>query len=213
MLPANQTGLLYLPHYIDVGDLLSINYDISDPLQVGYIPPDQIFLGDLDNIMSFSELIDLTTPDRSRSGERIELDRPDRTTALDAVQRAEGTLDSYLARRYTVPVLTKAGLVPRDVYKYALNAVKYEFYSEYPNMPSGVEIAYQKVMQWLLNVSKGLALIPELVIDVEGGITQNPSFMGGGVVGRVHTQIDIFGTNRFGRSGRNYTNESSRFDH
>lgn len=209
--PLNQTGFLYTPHYLDVGDLLDANYDITDPNAVGYIPPIQLFFGDLDNKISLSELIDLTQPDTSRAGIRTDYDRPDRTTILDAAQRAEGTLDGYLARRYTVPVRTATGTVPRDVYKYALDSFKYELYTAAKRMPSSVEINYQKVMTWLLNLSKGLVVIPELIPTDDGTIPAQ--YGGSGVIGTVATGVDIFGTRRFGPNSSRYNSESSRFNH
>lgn len=210
--PLNQTGFLYRPHYLDVGDLRLEEYDLTDPTAAGYIPPEQIFMGDLDNQLSFSELIDLSRQERTRAGIRTEWDRPDRTTVLDAVQRAEGTIDGYLAKRYTVPVLTSTGTVPRDVYKYALGAFKYEMYSEWKTMPGAVEVQYQKVLAWLLNIAKGLVVIPELIVLPDGS-EQTTGADTHSIIGEVYTGVDIFGTRRFTRDQDTYTSEHARFDH
>lgn len=151
----NQTGLIYFPHYIDPGSLCDTSYNIMDI--------DDIFLGDIKSVLSVRELIELSNDDKFS-------DRPDQMNVLDAVESAESDFDSYVNKKYTIPLENVSGHVPRVAKQKCLYLFKYFLYARRPNVPTDVVILYDKTTSWLRLVSEGRIEIPNLRITVKGDV-------------------------------------------
>lgn len=195
--PQDLTGARYRPSYIDAGDLLEPNYETMDV--------NEIFLGDLEELASFQDLIDFTNED-----DRVDMDRPDRLQLLNVIQRAEGKLDGYVGRRYKVPARTQDDQVPRDVYAHAMSLTNHQLHKLGDFVPQEVEDGYRDTLDWLKGITTGEVIIPQIIYGASETTGVAPKR---GSVGTISRGLDLFGTNRSTGGSYRGTSESYRFDH
>lgn len=174
----NDTGMRFYPHYLDVGDLLDIEYYNTSF--------EDLDLGDLEDVVSKREILQITTDSADKT-------LPDRDVLLGIVEQAESEFDSHVSVRYNVPIRTNLGFVPREAKNKCKLFFKYYLYSRRPNMPADLARSYDYAIRFLEKVSKGLATIPELVIE-NGQAKQKvrPT----GITGTVARGTDTFGSRR-----------------
>ena len=177
----NDTGLKYYPHYLNVGDALmsDIEYDAA--------ALEDLDFGDLEEVVSKKEMVQLTTDSVSHT-------KPDREILLGAVESAESEFDAYASVRYTIPLRTLGGYIPREAKAKSKLLFRYFLYSRRPNIPRDVEKAYNDVMTFLVNLSKNLATIPQLDVSDTGQVTNITPVRT--TIGVVHRGTDLFGSRR-----------------
>jgi phage gp36-like protein len=85
----------------------------------------------------------------------------DEAKVIAARQAAEGEVNSYLGRRYAVPVDTAAheelGAVLKGI---TLDLVAYRLHSRHPPVPSDVHAAYSAAIKWLEGIASGRLVLP-----------------------------------------------------
>jgi len=176
----DDTGLFYYPHYLNVGNITEPNYY---RMQVH-----EIDLGELTDIMSKKEILDLTT-------DSVKEDRPNRDRVLAAVQSAESEFDSYVCLRYSIPVRNRSGLVPREVKNKVKHLFRYFMYSRRASMMPDIRRSYEDILRYLESVARGRASIPELEINPEThkATDVTPSRT---IIGEVHRGTTFWGDRR-----------------
>lgn len=106
-----------------------------------------------------------------------------------AILRASSLIDSYLARRYTVPlenppeVIEDAAIVITTYFLYAKRA-----HSAAAEVPADLKERYQQVISWLKDLAAGKA-----EIDIDAGGTGDGNLSAGGV--GYSTQTRVFDEN------------------
>ena len=192
----DETGLLYFPHYLNPGSLITVEDDYYS------LSLDDINYGELTDVMSTRELIQLST-------DHVSKDRADRDVLLGAIEAAESEFDSYISSRYTIPVRNAAGQIPREAKNKVKILFKFFLYSRRPNMPPDVGSGYNDVLDFLKSVSRGMATIPEL--EIENGVATQVVERGRALVGTVYRSTTNWGSRRASDyAGRN---TSRGFDH
>ena len=175
---ADKTGFILNPNYIDVGDLKEATYYTipADPADIDF--------GDLIGPLSYKELLELSTD----VGDN--LDRPNQTAVLRAVQQAEAFVDSKIAVHYPVPA-GLGGDVPPSIHSAAMKLFKFFLYSRRPVVPDQVLIGYEQADRWLSDVAARRAVVPEFEIvnnQVDGQYETDET-----VVGSVDRTNSVFG--------------------
>lgn len=175
---ADKTNFLFNPNYIDVGDVKNNDY-YTIPAD-----PADIDLGDLIGPLSYKELMELSTD----VGDN--LDRPNQTVVLRAVQQAEAFVDSKVAIHYPVPTGLDSGNVPPSIQGVAMKLFKFFLYSRRPTMPDQVLVGYEQADRWLSDVAARRAVVPEFEIvnnQVDGQYETDET-----VVGSVDRSNSVF---------------------
>lgn len=95
----------------------------------------------------------------------------DDTIVARHIADAESTIDSYLAKRYRLP-LTQ---VPPVLEKVAADLAIYFLHGSTVEKDGAVAMAYRNAMQWLSDVSKG-------TVTIEGATETAPAQAGGGQI-------------------------------
>jgi phage gp36-like protein len=174
---ADKTGFLEKPNYLDVGDLENTDYE-TNPAD-----PENIDFGDLVPLMSYKELMELSTD----LGDN--LDRPNKTAVLRAVQAAEAHIDSKAALHYSVP-LGLGGNVPPSIIRAAAQLFRYFMYDRRPAVPANILAGYEATDAWLNDIAIRRAIIPEL--EIEAGEVTGTDDTISNIVGTVDRSGGIF---------------------
>ena len=99
----------------------------------------------------------------------------DEDKVSEARLAAEGEVNSYLGRRYAVPVDVTGGEELAGVLKsVTLDLVEYRLHARRPPVPDDVRGKRESAVQWLQRVASGQAVLPaanELATNPAGGIT------------------------------------------
>lgn len=151
--------------------------------------PANINFSDLTDIIGFRELLHLTTDDKSA-------DRPPWTVVTKAVMMAESEVNSYLARRYTVPAVKKLSptdvQVPLQVWDWTACVLKYKLYRRRPHVPDDVIEDYKECLRKLENAASGRIKVVELEVDSDGvASSDTPETIA--LVGDVDRPVNIVG--------------------
>lgn len=206
---ANDTGLEYYPRYLNIGDLAIDDYLITDDQDVNYIAPEDLDFGDLSEAVNFREMLQIATDSASA-------DRPKREVLLGALESAEAEFDSYITKRYSTPLRTAQGYVPREAKAKVKLLFKYYLYTRRPSIPTTIETMYAQVIEWLINVSRGLATIPVLEITDDGSGGKDAKELEssniGAVTGVVYRGTNLMG-NHIGRTDRTRSNGWNGFNY
>lgn len=190
---APDTGMLYYPHYLNVGSAL-LSDEVYNTKTLA-----ELDFGELEDVLSPKELLELTTDTAAAP-------RPDRGTILGAVQDAESEFDSYVSSRYPVPIRTSSGLVPREAKAKCKLLFKYYLYARRTSIPPDIRRHYDDAIQFLTAVSRGVADIPSLIVE-EGKAREVEDIHN--TVGGVYRGTDTFGSRRTS----NVRNERRGFDY
>lgn len=98
---------------------------------------------------------------------------------------AEGEVNSYLARRYAVPIDVAEHSGVADVLKsFVLDLVEYRLYSRRPPIPDDLRSRRDHAVGWLQRVAAGLVILPSIQ-----PIAENPAT---GLVGEGYSSTRIF---------------------
>ncbi len=109
-----------------------------------------------------TEMIRLTVPD----GQPMTAVNADQATA--SLLRASAQIDSYLRRRYQVPL----DLVPSEIADACMTLARYDLsFGEQRDVPEQTRLAYKDKIEWLVGISKGTILL-----DLEEVPTSDESF-------------------------------------
>ncbi len=115
--------------------------------------------------MSYANLSDL----RERLGDRAYVQLTDDTgsgvaddgLAAEALRGAEGEMNSYLARRYAVPVqVADEPDVAALLKAVALDLAEYRLYGRRPSVPDHVRMNRDAAIRWLQLVADGHTILP-----------------------------------------------------
>ena len=109
----------------------------------------------------------------------------DEAKVTDARLGAEAEADSYLGRRYQVPI---DGTIDAEVAaclkSIAINLVEYRLHARRPPVPDDVRLKYEATIQWLRRIASGEALLPSAVeipaneaIGIVGELTHSERIM------------------------------------
>lgn len=79
-----------------------------------------------------------------------------------AIEESEAEAESYLAKRYSLPLKSTDGVVPPKVKAVMITMAKYNLYARRNATSSEVKEAYDSAVNWLLAVSRGDADVPIL---------------------------------------------------
>ena len=98
----------------------------------------------------------------------------DEDKVTEARLAAEGEVDSYVGRRYCVPVETVSQAEVLNILKsVTLDLATFRLYLRKPPMAKEVEAQHEAVLAWLKDVAEGRAVLPataELPEAVAGGV-------------------------------------------
>jgi phage gp36-like protein len=125
---------------------------------------------------------------RLRLGERAFVQLTDDAATgsadLDVVAEArlgaEGEVDSYLARRYRVPIDTVQHAEVTALLKtVTLNVIEYRLHARRPPVPPDIETRYRAALNWLAQVGAGEVLLPSAA-ELPGNPANGPVAVKGG---------------------------------
>lgn len=87
---------------------------------------------------------------------------------------AEGVVDSYLSRRYAVPVATSGDAELAGVLKsVSLDVAEYRLHARRPPVPADVISKYREAIGWLERMASGSVTLPSLT-ELPGRSTDGP---------------------------------------
>ena len=93
--------------------------------------------------------------------ESAETGVPDEDVLTEVVNGTEGTIDSYMAKRYLVPIAVADHATLAAMMKSrSLDISVYELTKNAGVVPTAIKDAYDAAIAWLKSVSKGEALLP-----------------------------------------------------
>lgn len=85
---------------------------------------------------------------------------PNKNILLQKALAAEAEFESYVAKRYCLPVRASDGTVPDEVVQVIYDILKYKLYARRNALDSSIISQYEKAVGWLMNVAKGKLDIP-----------------------------------------------------
>lgn len=98
---------------------------------------------------------------------------------------AEGEVNSYLARRYAVPIDLTVHPEVADVLKsFVLDVIEYRLYSRRPPIPQDVIAKRSHAVSWLRQVAEGTVALPAMQ-----SIAENPAI---GLSGEGTSSVRVF---------------------
>lgn len=140
-----RTGTLYTPKYIYPGDILFPEYETLTVAEIDF--------GDLKDVVSFKELLEKTTDERTA-------DRPARQPVLRAIQLAESEVDSYIGVKFSIDALPYTSKPPAVVGA-ALTIFKYRLFARRQHVPPDLVLQYNNAVRFLKDISSGKAGIKD----------------------------------------------------
>lgn len=107
----------------------------------------------------------------------------------EAILEAEGEFESYVAKRYDLPVQAEDGTVPPKVKSTIITLSKYHLYARRDAISKEIQVQYDAATSWLNKVARGHATIPLLDAsdNVESEGTQQIE-----VSAQTNSQFDSF---------------------
>lgn len=93
---------------------------------------------------------------------------PSSAILKSAIVESEAEVESYIAKRYSLPLKSSDDVVPPKVKAVMITLAKYNLYARRNATSSEVKEARDSAVEWLLAVSRGDADIP--ILDAEGNI-------------------------------------------
>lgn len=99
----------------------------------------------------------------------------DETVLIDAIRRAESEVDSYLAERYSVPLLHTEEKLPEIVTVITGDITRYRLTGGDIRDSDPVRARYVDALNWLRSVADGTVSIPGLTVqDEHAGVLMEP---------------------------------------
>lgn len=99
----------------------------------------------------------------------------DETVLIDAIRRAESEVDSYLAERYSVPLLHTEEKLPEIVTAITGDITRYRLTGGDIRDSDPVRARYVDALNWLRSVADGTVSIPGLTVqDEHAGVLMEP---------------------------------------
>lgn len=106
---------------------------------------------------------------------------PEDDIISSAIESAEDEVNSYLAKRYTIPVRTSGGIVPSRIKTLVYTITKYLLYTRAALLSSEISQEYDNAIVYLDRIATGRATMPAL--DTVGFDENNENFeLGNGSV-------------------------------
>lgn len=116
---------------------------------------------------------------------------PDEDVLNEVIDHAEGQADSYVARRYKVPLIVAGNSVLTAMMKSAtLDIAQYHLYGRGRVQPKGITTMYEAAIAWLRDVSKGVIVLPSA--GTEPSTTSRDPLTGYGTAGTSDSSLRIF---------------------
>lgn len=106
---------------------------------------------------------------------------PENDIISSAIESAEDEVNSYLAKRYTIPVRTSGGIVPSRIKTLVYTITKYLLYTRAALLSAEISQEYDNAIVYLDRIATGRATMPAL--DTVGFDKNNENFeLGNGSV-------------------------------
>ncbi len=84
----------------------------------------------------------------------------DSAVVAEARQGAEGEVNSYLARRYRVPIESAGGEVGAVLATVTLDVIEYRLHARRPPVPDDITARYRAALSWLAAVASSEVVLP-----------------------------------------------------